>query len=321
MCVGTYVCSRVQATMYCVCGPNGNSVRHSSGSICFIWHSLSLTLELVDPAGLLGQQFPAAYFCFPSSEVLSLGMQVTHNWLFPMGAGIELRSWCLHGKCLTNMAISLVLNHNSQLNLMGYSFFQTLETWSDSFSHLGHHWPDSLCSPDCSRQRVFGSSFLPCGKPAQQDRETPPLHIIGVVHEEAETSSDISMKAPHRIKTGLCLSVAFVSGGASSLCWLCILSSVHTPLCLKDVKPVHSTGHGPGWVCRAFVVVFVEHAPRPKALKDFLAPVGKEPKFPSALLLPQRIKAISSRKPGLFSVCSLYLFFSVNGLRNFSSQL
>lgn len=174
MCVGTYVCSRVQATMYCVCGPNGNSVCHSSGSICFIWHSLSLTLELVDPAGLLGQQFPAAYFCFPSSEVLSLGMQVTHTWLFPVGAGIELRSWCLHGKCLTNMAISLVLNHNSQLNLMGYSFFQTLETWSDSFSRLGHHWPDSLCSPDCSRQRVFGSRFLPCGKPSQQDRETPP---------------------------------------------------------------------------------------------------------------------------------------------------
>lgn len=165
-------------------------------------------------------------------------------------------------------------------------------------------------------------SCLVANRHSRTERPPPPLHIIGVVHEEAETSSDISMKAPHRIKTGLCLSVAFVSGGASSLCRLCILSSVHTPLCLKDVKPGHSTGHGPGWVCRAFVVMFVEHAlPSPQALKDFLAPVGKEPKFPSALLLPQRIKAISSRKPGLFSVCSLYLFFSVNGLGNFSSQL
>lgn len=122
---------------------------------------------------------------------------------------------------------------------------------------------------------------------------------------------------------------AFVSGGASSLCWLCILSSVHSPLCRKDIKPVHSAGHGPGWVCRVFVVMFVKHdLPSPhthfKALKDFLACVGKEPKFSSALLLPQRIKAIregSSRNPGLFSVCSLHLFFSVNGLRNFSSQL
>lgn len=303
--------------MYRVWGPSGNSVCHSSGSICFvIWHSLSLTLELADPAGLLGQQFPAAYFCLPSNKFLSLGMQVTRTWLFSVFAGIELRSWCFHGKCLTNVAISLVMNHNSQLNFMDYSFFQTLETWSDSFSHLGHHWPDSLRSTDRSRQRIFGSWFLPCGKPAQQDRETPPP----ITHNRRCTRGSGNKQwllnegsSPHQDWSLL-------------ICRVCLRRGFQPLLALYPVFCPHafmSKGHKVssfswpwarlgvqgvcGYVCRArFPPPTHTHF---KALKDFLAPVGKEPKFPSAFLLPQRIKVISSRKPGLFSVCSLHLFF------------
>lgn len=87
MCVGTYVCSRVQTPMYCV-GAKWQ-LREP-----FLWLPplCYLTQSLVDPAGLLGQQFPAAYFCLPSNEVLSLGMQATAPGSFLWMPGIEFRS-------------------------------------------------------------------------------------------------------------------------------------------------------------------------------------------------------------------------------------
>lgn len=85
----------------------------------FLWPPLLcyLTQSLIDPAGLLGQQFPAAYFCLPSNEVLSLGMQATAPGSFLWMPGIELRSWPTWPSRWSWIAIF-------QLNFMGYSLWK-----------------------------------------------------------------------------------------------------------------------------------------------------------------------------------------------------
>lgn len=80
----------------CVLTCAGSYVSHVGAKwqlcVLFLWQHLLLTQSLIDPSGLLGQQFPAVCFCLPSNEVLSLGMQATVPGTFLWVLGVELRS-------------------------------------------------------------------------------------------------------------------------------------------------------------------------------------------------------------------------------------